>query len=308
MENKIRVLVLLSTYNGEKYLLEQLNSIFCQKGVDVSLLIRDDGSTDSTVEILNNIARVKSNVEILTEKNVGFVRSFSNLILYVTNSLKYSSFNYFAFADQDDIWLCNKLEKTISEIKSLNQSKPNLCACNSMLVDKNGVFFGIYLKSILSLNPDRISFSKGKLLCSGVFQGCSLTFNRTALELYAKHLPQNSWHDRWLILICSFFGNIRVIGEPLFKYRIHGDNTLGDSIGKDHFWNKVLKFFSNPSRENHIAMAIEFQNVFFSELSKEDHILINVYKNYPHSFMAKIKFFLSGKYTNSISCIIKNLI
>ena len=119
MENKIRVLVLLSTYNGEKYLLEQLNSIFCQKGVDVSLLIRDDGSTDSTVEILNNIARVKSNVEILTEKNVGFVRSFSNLILYVTNSLKYSSFNYFAFADQDDIWLCNKLEKTISEIKSI---------------------------------------------------------------------------------------------------------------------------------------------------------------------------------------------
>ena len=112
MKNKVAVL--LSTYNGEKYLTEQLNSILIQEDVIVNLYVRDDGSTDNTLKILYEFAAKNINITVFKGENVGFAESFYSLLKMNIGA------DYYAFSDQDDIWEKNKL---ITAIKSINNSK-----------------------------------------------------------------------------------------------------------------------------------------------------------------------------------------
>ena len=98
-----KVQVLLSTYNGEKYLQEQIESIIRQEDVEISLLIRDDGSCDKTIEIIENLKRKNSNIIYYSGNNLGPARSFMDLIN------KSGNFDYYAFSDQDDVWKSKKL-------------------------------------------------------------------------------------------------------------------------------------------------------------------------------------------------------
>ena len=103
-----KVMVLLSSYNGEKYIREQLDSILTQQGVEVTLLVRDDGSRDATPRILREYAERCKNVIVLPEENVGCVSSFRKLLTEAYNYI--DRVDYFAFADQDDVWLPEKLK------------------------------------------------------------------------------------------------------------------------------------------------------------------------------------------------------
>ena len=105
MKNK--VLILVSTYNGEKYLPEQLDSLYAQEGVDIHILVRDDGSKDNTIGILKNYQGSKGKMTIIEGENIGAGQSFLALINEATTN--YPDYDYYAFCDQDDVWYGNKV-------------------------------------------------------------------------------------------------------------------------------------------------------------------------------------------------------
>lgn len=117
-----KVQVLLSTYNGEKYLKEQIESILKQKEVDIHLLVRDDGSSDSTIKILEEISNKNKKITFYKGKNIGPARSFMELLK------KSEEADYYSFADQDDIWEENKIISAINKLKNTNEPELYLSA------------------------------------------------------------------------------------------------------------------------------------------------------------------------------------
>ena len=124
------VCVLMSTYNGEKYLQEQLDSIINQVGVNVRILVRDDGSTDSTTDILNNYKR-EGYLDWYSGTNLKSARSFMDLVNRAPES------EYYAFSDQDDYWLPTKLQVAVNVLKSADSRKSALYYSRTTLVDEN---------------------------------------------------------------------------------------------------------------------------------------------------------------------------
>ena len=260
------VLVLMSTYNGERFLKEQIDSILFQEDVEVRLLVRDDGSKDHTCVILSDYASVHQNIAWKACENVGFVKSFSAL---VRMALKEKA-DFYAFADQDDIWMPSKLITACRALSEKDASKPNLFTSNSMQIDAEGRELELFHKG-----PEP-RFRKGNVLVFGTEQGCSMVFNRRALELYAGSEPQLTWHDRWLYHICYFLGSVTYDHRPLFYYRRHENNALanhhaGSLEGERCKIVRVYRIlFVEPPVTNHVEMAKEFYDHFASLLDPVD--------------------------------------
>lgn len=268
---KARVLVLMSTYNGERFLREQIDSILTQEGVDVRLLVRDDGSTDGTCDIIAGYGERFHNVEWERGENVGFVKSFSALVKMAATSGMDA--DYYAFADQDDIWMPRKLATACKVLGTKDPSRPNLYTCNSMQIDAEGRELDLFHKG-----PEP-KFRKGNVLVFGTEQGCSMVFNKKAVEIYSEHEPSLTWHDRWLYHICYFMGSVTYDHQPLFYYRRHESNALanhhaGSLEGERSKIVRVYRIlFVEPPVTNHVEMAKEFYDYFGSRLEKDDQKL-----------------------------------
>lgn len=248
-----KVLVLLSTYNGEKFIEEQILSILKQKNVEVILLIRDDGSKDKTINIIKGHFVSFENVYLIEGKNVGFVGSFSELILAAR---KFNNVDYFAFADQDDIWHSNKLLTACMALREFPEEEPNLFSSNSNIVDSHGEFKKV-------LRDYDIRYRYGNVLYGACLQGCSMVFNKKAVELFSKHIPHFTYHDVWMLYICVYFGNFIYWRSPLFDYRIHSSNAIGlATIKKNSFWSRIKNVFFTERDEKKVESAIEFQREF----------------------------------------------
>lgn len=217
--NKINIL--LSTYNGEKYLKEQLDSIFSQSYKDFQIIARDDGSNDKTIEILKSY-----NIKILdTDKNLGAKLSFSTLLDYaVTNT----DANYFMFCDQDDIWKSDKIEKTIAMMKELekaNTNLPLLVHTDLEVVDEKlnllNKSFWKYEKRDPSLN------SINRLIMQSTVTGCTMMINRKLAEMSLLISENSIMHDWWISMVASNFGKIAYLEESTISYRQHSSNDTG---------------------------------------------------------------------------------
>lgn len=209
-----RVTVLMSTYNGEKYLEEQLDSIFSQSGVDVKLVVRDDGSTDRTLEILYEYKKKHSNMNIIYDgKNLGACKSFLKLIRENTDS------KFFALADQDDVWDEDKLQVAV---KKMVEQEPTLYFSNLRIVDKDMNFIRN------SHNYPQTIDHKYAFLSVSLPTGCTIVYNYKLAKLVADaSLEDYSMHDTWLYGVCSMFGKVIYDFEPHINYRLHEDNVVG---------------------------------------------------------------------------------
>ena len=165
----MKVLVLMSTYNGERYLIEQIDSILAQERVDVHLLVRDDGSKDRTCEILDKYVLSHPNIEVVKAENVGFIKSFSKLIEMAQNTRIQA--DYFAFSDQDDVWMPHKLKMASDSLSHMDQEKPLLFSSNSMYVDETLNPIGLFHK-------EELYRTKENVMIYPTEQGCSMVFNR----------------------------------------------------------------------------------------------------------------------------------
>ena len=290
MSNKIdKVVVLMSTYNGQKYIEQQIESIEQQQDVYIDLVIRDDGSTDQTVAIINNLTKKYDNIILINGGNLGYVKSFSSLVRYAYE--QYADDCMFAFVDQDDIWKEAKLKIACENIASCDQRKPLLFCSNSMLIDS-------YCKEVCEFRPYAPTFKKGTVLYYGTVQGCSMVFNRKAVELYNSCPPVSCIHDRWMVLICTYLGEVYYSNVPLFYYRVHGENAVGSSINRSlvHRLNGKLKRFRFNKTELTRIEVSEFLKAFNKSLNDYDKSIITTYLTYKTSLKSKLKMIFSKDY------------
>lgn len=254
--------ILMSVYNGKKYLREQMDSIMaqdCEKDgmVVFSLMVRDDGSSDGTQEILEEYARrYPDKVKWYQGNNLGVIQSFFDLIVKSDNA------DYYALADQDDYWLPSKVGTGIKKIRHMYKEqkklmdKPVLYCCRPTLVDKN---LG---KLEIKVSHPEMRPGFGNALIENIVTGCTTVFNNKLRVMVADRLPAyTTMHDRWLYLIASCFGRIYYDEDSYIYYRQHGGNAVGKNTNKlaevKYRLNKFRKDAYSSSRQ-----AAEFWHVF----------------------------------------------
>lgn len=208
--------IALATYNGSRFLQEQLNSILNQSMVDFEIVVCDDCSTDDTITILQNYARRDSRIRIYQNKfNVGFKKNFEHILTLCKGE-------FIAFCDQDDIWESNHLEILYNNIGN------NDCiGANSLIIDENGISQN---KTLLEYWPIHLMPKNEKELFqhelySNVIQGTA-SLIRASLINQALPIPENiKYHDYWFALIAGLNGKCNYISDVVLKYRRHSNNA-----------------------------------------------------------------------------------
>lgn len=222
MENP-KLCILLASYNGEKYISEQLDSIINQTYKNWELIIRDDGSKDETMTILNKYEKKDERIKILRDDkgNLGFLKNFEELLFNAKEE-------FVLFSDQDDFWLKSKLEKFVEKIRDLDEkvlSKPLLVHCNSLVCDeKLEVIKEKFIDSkIAKKNNSNIYFFEY------IVQGSTSMVNKKMIKESLPFLKNVTLHDRYFHLLSQFLGTRIFIDESLVKYRQHERNAIGAS-------------------------------------------------------------------------------
>lgn len=268
--------VLLSTYNGEKYLQEQIDSILQQKGLVVELLIRDDGSDDSTIKIIKS----NLNLNFFLGENIGVVKSFFAL-LHESDS----NCEYYAFSDQDDVWLDNKLAKAVSILQTYDIDKPCMYCSNLMVTDS-------CLNELYELNKKKINMSAESFLLNNCVTGCTVVINKAFRDLLLSlNIDLNNivMHD-WLFgFIAKRIGNLYYDNSCYILYRQHGDNVIGANTGKislcDIFkklYNCNYKLFNQIYEFNKIYKQMYYKNL-------DEYLLITNSDRFFNRFYALLK-------------------
>lgn len=280
-----KIQVLLSTYNGEKYLREQLDSIFLQKDVEVRLLVRDDGSTDSTVSILKEYQN--RNIEIIAEQNIGVKKSFFKLLMEADESYK-----YFSFADQDDIWDSDKLITAIQSIKKReeqNELKPIIYASSVKLYDGDQVFGTAYVNDIEMIFE--------KFLIKNYYPGCTMVFNNNLLKIISMHdnsrLGEYPLHDHSLNIICTGCGGEIVYDKvPHMLYRQHGNNVIGSNRKLFVRIKECGLFDSDRLRSRVVSDVLD---IYENCLDEEKKNLMNTILSSRYKMTSRIKLLFNKK-------------
>jgi glycosyltransferase involved in cell wall biosynthesis len=224
---KNNVAVLLSTYNGSKYIVELLESLSKQLFKDFDLIIRDDGSSDSTLNaILDYQKNNQLNIHIVdSEGNVGAANSFIKLLDYANDCQQYS---YFLFCDQDDIWHQDKIEVLVNTIKAEELNNPDLpilVHSDLSVVNDNGEKIFPSFWKFQHIDPDRNTTSR--LLIQNTVTGCTAAINRALSNQIKVDVECMIVHDWWIALVASAIGKIVPIHQQLIDYRQHEQNVIG---------------------------------------------------------------------------------
>lgn len=234
----MKIAVLMSTYNGEKYLREQIESILCQESLtQIDIWVRDDGSKDTTTEILEEYAAV-GKLKWYTSSNMGPAHSFIDLVKHC------GEYDYYAFADQDDYWMPKKIQSGISYIEKM--SVPALYFANAEMVDSELTSLG---RNVYNESP-KLDFYT--LCCAGGLLGCTMIFNHRLAEIVQLHEQPEAMvmHDFYLAVLCKLFGGEIVYdNQPQMKYRQHGNNVVGVNHGSftSRLKSKLGDIFITPS-------------------------------------------------------------
>jgi glycosyltransferase involved in cell wall biosynthesis len=220
------VQVLLATYNGERFLREQIESILGQTLPHVSILVRDDGSQDGTAAILAVYAqRFPQRLQILTTGPATGSAKANFLAL-----LRASTAAYVAFADQDDVWLPEKLALEMEAMQALERQHgaetPLLVFCDLEVVDEQLVPLASSFWALRKLEPRNIHRLE-RLLMENVLTGCTALLNAPLVRLALPMPEEVHMHDWWVALLACAFGHAAFLRRPLVLYRQHEDNVIG---------------------------------------------------------------------------------
>lgn len=224
----------MATYNGEKYLRQQLDSILQQKYPYIEVIVIDDASTDGTLSILNEYAKLDDRIHLYrNEKNLGVIATFDR-------GLELAKGEFIAFSDQDDVWDVNKIQILQSRMQILEES---IGSSTPILVHSDLVVVNWDLQE---LHPsfwryaglDAKRHELAQLLISNIVTGCALIANRALVES-ARPIPVEAvMHDHWFALVAAALGHIEPVYEPLVSYRQHGNNAVGAQF---YGWLTIFK-------------------------------------------------------------------
>ena len=257
----IRVSILLSTYNGSKYIKEQLDSIFNQTYKNIEIIVRDDGSSDNTIEILKSY-NIKP---IDTKINLGAMGSFEELLKY---ALQNSNSDYFMFCDQDDVWDTKKVEKTLAKMEEMEKefgNIPLLVHTDLEVVDEKLNTINSSFMNFQKINPRISKFHN--LLIQNAITGCTVMINRKLAQMCLPIPDKAIMHDWWIGLVATQFGKIGYLDEVTIKYRQHASNTIGAKGFS--YWGIIKKGFDISYKikiDTNITQAKAFLKKFRNEL------------------------------------------
>jgi rhamnosyltransferase len=295
------VYVMMATYNGEKYLCEQIESILSQKDVNVTLRISDDCSMDNTMELLRKYADNNSNM-IVTQntKNLGVALNFMQMVYEVD----YKAYDYYAFSDQDDVWLPEKMLIAIRKIKNKEQDPSH----------KELKDYGIpvlYCSDLVDVDADltnprrelakiRLSLTKrGNPLVRNWFSGCTMVFNQELAHL-ANYYKLNNFpriHDVWMFLVAFYCANVIVdMHHALILRRITGDNIAGELNTSYDIRRASIRHLKKPPTHNICRCAKQLFDGYKEFIDDKDKQLISAIANYAASPRIRLQLFFSSAF------------
>lgn len=259
------IVVLMSTYNGEKYVEQQINSILNQTEKKVKIIIRDDGSKDKTCEILKKMENKYDNIKVIYGNNVGVPESFKKMLELEFNDNE----KYLFFCDQDDVWLENKIEKAVSELKK-HDDKPayyysEVTAVNEKLIP-------MFKSNYTGVDTVGSSYNTTPAI------GCTVAFNRKLLDIIKNHkLPKNIvMHDLYLYRVCLAIDGVVIHdSDSYIYYRQHESNVIG--ITNSNF--KKMKVYSKYNKTRRM-MAKEIIDIYSDKISKSNYKILSKIANF----------------------------
>ncbi len=213
--------IVMSTYNGGQYLRPQLDSVLRQTVADFTLLIRDDGSSDDTLEILRSYTDPR--IHLIAGENLGPSGSFFALL----EEARRLGATYVFFCDQDDIWLDNKLELLLAEIQAI--SGPALVFSDFSMIDGQGVLTGDSYAAMAGLRIPADGNFFPKLLAQPYIFGCASVLNGELLELIKSPPAGIEMYDCWIGLVASLFGIVKYLPVSTIQHRFHSSNATGQA-------------------------------------------------------------------------------
>jgi glycosyltransferase involved in cell wall biosynthesis len=240
--------VLLSTYNGARYLPELLDSVLSQDAPGVTLLVRDDGSTDGTRDILADYAARYASIRVMLGENIGVVRSYFALLSEPTGDDE-----LVAFCDQDDVWQRDKLSRALAWLRDV--SEPTMYCSRVQVVDDQ--------LDTRSFTPIVRAPAFANALVENIATGCTIVLNSKARALVLRTLPATPnrvlMHDWWLYLVMSGLGKVIVDPEARILYRQHLSNVVGAASGLPRLQMRIRRFVAGDSGSKMRAQATELQ-------------------------------------------------
>lgn len=260
MQLQPMVNILLSTFNGALYLTSQLDSLLAQTYRNIIITIRDDGSDDHTLALAEHYAERHPQIKVIPGPNLGIIKSYFHLL-----QIAEPEAHFFAFCDQDDVWLPDKISAAVEKLAELDMSKPLLYCSAVEYVDSN--------LNHLGFSNEIKEFSFRTALAENVVTGCTAVINQAARELVLSSLPRFALiHDWWLYLVVSAFGEMAYDNRTYIKYRQHDANFIGGEPGFiRHFVRRLKRFLGPTNHEFTITkQAAEFLRCFGPHLKVRD--------------------------------------
>jgi len=252
------VVIAMATYNGARFVSEQIRTIQDQTFRDWVLLVRDDGSHDETTRQISLMAQQDARIRLL-EDGRGNQGAIGNFAMLMEAALEEGA-DYLFFADQDDFWLPEKLSTMLAAMKEMESREksgtPLLVHCDLAVVDERLKVISESFAHYSRLSPATADL--GVLLCQNQVTGCACLINRRLLELACPVPSEVLMHDWWLALLAAASGKVGFIPLPLVKYRQHGGNVLGavpfrkrtwQLLFSTRQWKKLLDTFSAGIRQ-----------------------------------------------------------
>ena len=243
MHSEPYIEILLASYNGEKFIEEQIDSILSQSHTHFRLIISDDGSTDQTRQIIEKKMSQTDKILLLPPRsNGGVIQNFSRL-------MEHSKAQYIMLSDQDDIWFTDKIEKTLKRMLELEKQNghhlPLLVHTDLHVVDQDLQSISSSFSQYVQIAPERPS-SLYRLLGQNVVTGCTTMMNRPLLQLSLPIPQETLMHDWWLALTATAFGKIAYLQEPTMFYRQHSHNQVGARNG--NVFKMTVAFLKNRKK------------------------------------------------------------
>ncbi len=295
MTDTTPILILLSTYQGEKYLATQLDSIISQSYTDWTLVIRDDGSRDGTLALIKTYAEIESRIHLLSDNlgNIKPAKSFAALMHYALTRNE----NYIFFCDQDDVWQPNKLALQVNLLNDMQaqygNTMPLLIHSDLSVVDQR----------LQTIHPSFLRFEKisrntqaplNTLLINNFVTGCTMGINRALLNIVTPVPDDIIMHDWWCALCASAMGKIAFLNEASVLYRQHSHN----SIGSQGFYGKLKEL---AKLKTNMTAKKKNMGLCFAQAAK---LLARMDKHAPHfslitSFLALEQQSLFSRYLSA---------
>ena len=271
------IVIVLASFNGADFLREQLESLIAQTESQWNLLIRDDGSTDDTLETTQDYSNKDRRIQLLPGDGAAAGSALGNFAILLEAAFELGA-EYIFCCDQDDVWEPDKLELVLARLKQLEGEGGRPCLVHHDLVVVNEALEPLAdsFVELMKLQPGD-QHDPQRLISHNEVTGCAMACNRALLEIALPVSGQAVMHDWWFAMCAGFFGQLVFMPEKLVKYRQHGKNT----IGAKSFWHGLNPFTDwvagwkcgNKEFLSTVNQSMAFQLAMTDRLQKEPELL-----------------------------------